>query len=404
MKNLFSIFLVFFCLSTTYAQIGIKANGTAPISSAQLEVQSTNKAFYPPRMTTTQRTSFPNAPQAGAVVYDTDLNGLFTFNGSAWVAGSGLTLPYSVNQNYGDDLLSITNLYTLPSSGAIYGKVYSSRSSYAIVGIAANIIPDGDNRAVGGINSSINSYGSGVYGEHQGFGVGVYGSCNSGTGVFGESISGTGGYFSSSTGRALITGIGKVGIGVPNPNQILDVNGRMRIRHTAGNTSGLWMSNSVNGLNFADGAFWGMKLDTESGVFIGNDWRFWVNNLGNGYLNGNLIQTSDRRLKKGFLLLSNSLSGIYQLKGYHYKWIEASRSQDLQTGLIAQEVQKIFPELVQTDEKGFLSVNYIGLIPHLIEAVKELKDENNQLKNKNQKLENRLDKIEEILSLSASKK
>jgi Chaperone of endosialidase len=103
-------------------------------------------------------------------------------------------------------------------------------------------------------------------------------------------------------------------------------------------------------------------------------------------------------------LLSNSLSDIYQLKGYHYKWIEASRSQDLQTGLIAQEVQKIFPELVQTDEKGFLSVNYIGLIPHLIEAVKELKDENNQLKNKNQKLENRLDKIEEILSLSASKK
>jgi hypothetical protein len=178
----------------------------------------------------------------------------------------------------------------------------------------------------------------------------------------------------------------------------------MRIRHTFGYTSGLWMSNSVNSLSDADGAFYGMKLDTETGFFIGGSWKFWVNNLGNGYLNGNLIQTSDRRLKKDFSLLNSSLSDIYQLKGYHYKWIEASRNQDLQTGLIAQEVQKIFPELVQTDEKVFLSVNYIGLIPHLIESVKELRNENNQLKNKNQSLENRLEKIEEILSVSASKK
>jgi Chaperone of endosialidase len=553
MKNLFSIFLVLSCLSNTNAQIGIKANGTAPISSAQLEVQSTNKAFYPPRMTTAQRTSFPNAPQAGAVVYDTDLNGLFTFNGSAWVAGSGLSLPYSSSQNSSEALLNITNSNTITLSpsivgvnnsvfniGGIIGSAtnanptgdsygikginfstngngfgvygqhigtgsgvyghsnsgigirgdsynniggyfssfsgkaletsgairiggsgvgvigadkflksisssgdaqwsdllpYANIQSYAggslititnsstqnyssgivvetstnnggkaILGFATNPNPTGNNFAVSGYNYAQNSYGYAVYGEHQGFGVGVYGACNSGTGVFGESISGTGGYFSSSTGSALITGIGKVGIGVPNPNQILDVKGRMRIRHTTGYTSGLWMSNSINSLSDADGAFYGMKLDTETGFFIGGSWKFWVNNLGNGYLNGNLIQTSDRRLKKDLSLLNNSLSDIYQLKGYHYKWLEASRSQDLQTGLIAQEVQKIFPELVQTDEKGFLSVNYIGLIPHLIEAVKELRNENATLKNKNQFLENRLDKIEEILSVSASKK
>jgi hypothetical protein len=91
------------------------------------------------------------------------------------------------------------------------------------------------------------------------------------------------------------------------------------------------------------------------------------------------------------------LSNIYKLNGYHYKWIEESRSKDLQTGLIAQEVQKIFPELVQTDEKGFLSVNYIGLVPHLIEAVKDLRDENSSLKTKNQTLESRLNKIEAML-------
>jgi hypothetical protein len=149
-----------------------------------------------------------------------------------------------------------------------------------------------------------------------------------------------------------------------------------------------------------------MKTDNQVGLFIGGTWRFWVDNAGSGYLNGNLIQTSDKRLKQDFSVLTNSLSNIYQLNGYHFKWIEASRSQDLQTGLIAQEVQKIFPELVQTDEKGFLSVNYIGLIPHLIESVKELRNENELLKSnevnskhKNQSLENRLEKVEAMLTI-----
>ncbi|HLO45022.1 MAG TPA: tail fiber domain-containing protein [Leadbetterella sp.] len=286
---------------------------------------------------------------------------------------------------------------------------------------------------------------------------GVVGKTNLGYGVLGESTStGIGGFFTSTGGYALVTnlgnvgigtttpaakmdiagttnithfyfganedtyirggkagskvlindqfGMGSVGIGLSNPNDILDVNGRMRIRHTiiGGNpyTSGLWMSNSTNSLNGADGAFYGMKNDTETGIYIGNAWRFWVNNAGNGYLNGNLIQTSDKRLKKDLSLLNNSLSNIYKLNGYHYKWIEESRSKAIQTGLIAQEVQQIFPELVQTDEKGFLSVNYIGLVPHLIEAIKLLKDENDSLKNNKQVIESRLRKIEAILNLN----
>ncbi len=47
-------------------------------------------------------------------------------------------------------------------------------------------------------------------------------------------------------------------------------------------------------------------------------------------------------------------------------------STQLQYGLIAQEVEKIFPELVITESNGYKSVNYLGLIPVLIEAVKEL--------------------------------
>ncbi len=198
-----------------------------------------------------------------------------------------------------------------------------------------------------------------------------------------------------------IKGNGKVGFGNStinlNSDERVEINGRLRIRDST-STAGVWFNNSANSINSADGAFHGMKTNTETGIFIGGNWRFWVNSAGNGYLNGNLIQTSDRRLKKDFSLIRNSLLNIYQLNGFHYKWIEETRSKDLQTGLIAQEVQKIFPELVQTNEKGFLSINYIGLVPHLIEAVKELRDENISLKTKNQTLETRLDKIEAMLS------
>lgn len=333
-------------------------------------------------------------------------------------------LPYDYSGNLSGSLLSIGNTHTTAAS-TIVSFTNSNYEVGAVYGVAINAAPTLNPSGVKGVNNAVNSNGYGVFGEHNGYGTGVYGSSTYGFGVKGESTtnygvhglggnigvwgrsptsqgvqgssnSGIGGFFTSASGYALITGTGNVGIGLLTPNELLDVNGRLRIRHN-GNTSGLWLSNSTNSIGSADGAFYGMKNDTETGIWIGNAWRFWVNNAGNGYLNGSLIQTSDRRLKKDFSTLKSSLSSICKLNGYNYKWIEEARSKDLQTGLIAQEVQKIFPELVQTDEKGFLSVNYIGLVPHLIEAVKELLNENNSLKNNNQTLASRLDKIEAML-------
>lgn len=76
-----------------------------------------------------------------------------------------------------------------------------------------------------------------------------------------------------------LAGLGSVGIGHSNPNELLDVNGRMRIRHNV-NTSGLWLSNSTNILSSADGAFFGMETDNKVGFYIGNAWRFGVNSTG----------------------------------------------------------------------------------------------------------------------------
>jgi Chaperone of endosialidase len=297
------------------------------------------------------------------------------------------------------------NNYDIPSN-PIIGETTTRFNGTGILGLCSNASPVTNTIGVQGSNNSTNNFGYGVYGLHGGGGIGGYFTSVTGKGISGNSTSGIGGFFESNGGKALITGLGNVGIGVTEPAYILDINKRVRIRHTVDlspddNTAGIWYNNSAN----VEGAFSGMKTDTEVGLFLGGNWRFWVNSGGQGYLNGALIQTSDKRLKKDFSLLNNSLSNIYKINGYHYFWKNKDRSQDLQTGLIAQEVQKIFPELVQTDEKGFLSVNYIGLIPHLLEAVKELKNENDSLKTENNsfkssqiKLESRIDKMETLLN------
>ena len=75
-------------------------------------------------------------------------------------------------------------------------------------------------------------------------------------------------------------GTGLVGIGVNNPSEFLDVNGRIRARHRPINTAGVWMSNSLNSTAVGDGAFYGLRTDTEAGIFIGGAWRFGVTNAG----------------------------------------------------------------------------------------------------------------------------
>ncbi|MBP5667829.1 MAG: hypothetical protein IKO46_08205, partial [Salinivirgaceae bacterium] len=65
--------------------------------------------------------------------------------------------------------------------------------------------------------------------------------------------------------------------------------------------------------------------------------------------------------------------------------------------VIAQEVEKVLPELVYTDEAGFKSVDYTKLSPILIEAVKELKTEKDELEKKNNALEAKVERLEKMM-------
>ncbi len=122
---------------------------------------------------------------------------------------------------------------------------------------------------------------------------------------------------------------------------------------------------------------------------------FYVDGAGNEYLVGTLTQSSDERLKKDITPIGDSLGKILKLNGVTYSWKDASRSEARQIGVIAQDVEKVFPEAVATNDKGMRSVAYGNLVAPLIEAVKELKKQNDTLKQENIEIRARLEKIEQ---------
>ena len=77
-----------FSQSNIQQSTSINADGTAPAASAMLDVSATDKGMLVPRMTTAQRTAIVS-PATGLLVYDTNTNGFYFFNGTAWTAIGG---------------------------------------------------------------------------------------------------------------------------------------------------------------------------------------------------------------------------------------------------------------------------------------------------------------------------
>jgi trimeric autotransporter adhesin len=116
---------------------------------------------------------------------------------------------------------------------------------------------------------------------------------------------------------------------------------------------------------------------------------------------------SDARLKKDLVKITSSLDKVTAMNGYYFKWKKDDKKD---IGLIAQEVEKIFPDAVweYTDpdsKKTYKNVEYGHLIAPVIEAIKELSvtvkahtTEIDVLKSENELLKKRLDAIEARLS------
>jgi len=114
-------------------------------------------------------------------------------------------------------------------------------------------------------------------------------------------------------------------------------------------------------------------------------WPLEIN--GSAYASGTFWSNSDVRWKKDIAPLQNSLTRVLQLQGVSYnmrkdKFPKLAFDGGPQVGLIAQDVEKVVPEVVATRDDGFKAISYEKLIPLLIEAIKEQQAEINDLKAK----------------------
>ena len=123
-------------------------------------------------------------------------------------------------------------------------------------------------------------------------------------------------------------------------------------------------------------------LIVDGGVGIGGS----VNIGGTFKAEGDIIayDSSDRRLKDNIVPISNPIEKINSIGGYSFVW--NNKKQDIYKGkdygVIAQEIESILPELVDTRENGYKAVKYDKLVSLLIEGIKELSNEVKELKEK----------------------
>jgi hypothetical protein len=117
--------------------------------------------------------------------------------------------------------------------------------------------------------------------------------------------------------------------------------------------------------------------------------------------------SSDARLKEKIQPLHNSLENILKLRGVSYTWKEPETyGKGPQVGLIAQELEKVYPQVVQTDPKsGLKSVAYDHLVAPIIEAIKSivsrfsgLEDDLSDLKAKNQIQNQKIQQLEKEIA------
>jgi hypothetical protein len=106
-----------------------------------------------------------------------------------------------------------------------------------------------------------------------------------------------------------------------------------------------------------------------------------MSDAGAAIFNNNVTAYSDERLKSNIVTVPDALAKVSAMRGVHYTRNDTGKDH---TGVVAQEIQKIAPEVVLTssDEMGTLSVDYGNITGYLIEAIKELSAKVKELEGK----------------------
>lgn len=182
----------------------------------------------------------------------------------------------------------------------------------------------------------------------------------------------------------------------PSTNDI-DISRSLNVnsQNTAG--AGIKLSNKGDMVDLGDGL---ASFRFMSGIAVyssngGGSWRIKLANNGDIQAQGNITAYfSDQRLKDVIGKIDNPISKVLDLRGVYYKENEKAKElgydcDDLQVGVIAQDVQKVLPEAIKPapGHEEYMTVQYEKIVPLLIEAIKEQQGTIDDLKSRLEKLE-----------------
>ena len=157
------------------------------------------------------------------------------------------------------------------------------------------------------------------------------------------------------------------------------------------NSSGSSVTNSATSFNTANTAF-----VIGNGTYNVKSDAFKVMFNGDATLAGNLSVNSDARLKANIISLGSTLTKLLQIDGKSYT-MKKDENNKQKIGVLAQDIEKVFPELV-SESNGIKSVNYQGLVPVLINALKEQQSEIEILKQQQAEIDELKEMVQELVS------
>ena len=111
---------------------------------------------------------------------------------------------------------------------------------------------------------------------------------------------------------------------------------------------------------------------------------------------GDLSINSDARLKSNIISLGSILTKLIQIYGKTYT-MKKDENKKQKMGVLAQDIEKLFPELV-SESNGVKSVNYQGLVPVLINALKEQDNKMNEQEVKLNKQQHEIDELKAVVN------
>lgn len=340
-KHKLSLFIFLFFSAVTFAQnegVSIKNNPSAPHGSAMLDVESATKGVLIPRVALTAlNNSAPIAvtPTTSLLVYNTTSNsavtpGFYYWENNAWKKiGTGTEL-WKVSPNNSNSIY-----YKQPGNGTVtVGSNTTASAAYT---------------------TTFQVYGPSVF-----FSMGASSSSPPGP---------------------------RKGIIIGDANNAPGV-------VASGSPGGHW--NEINCVDELLDIQWNTGKDVQIGAWAGSNLFVARGSLnkGNIYADGTVYAqsqalTSDSTLKKNILAYENVIPFVRECKAYSYNYKTEDASEMRHIGVIAQEVENFFPELIrtntqtkvignkfsdtpETETKTFKTVDYAGLTAVLLQAIKEL--------------------------------